>query len=120
MYLNGNVPQGGIDMLDVLGPNYRTCDGASRRSFLKVGFLGLAGLIGGGPTFIGTMVGYYFVSDVMSVLFLSLAAGALVYIIGALFHMNWRSAIRTWAGWGIFAGFLFGYLTDLILTAAGV
>jgi ZIP family zinc transporter len=49
------------------------------------GFLGLAGLIGGGPTFLGTMIGYYFVSSVMSVLFLSLAAGALVYIIGDLF-----------------------------------
>jgi ZIP family zinc transporter len=84
------------------------------------GFLGLAGLIGGGPTFLGTMLGYYFVSDVMSVLFLSLAAGALVYIIGALFHMNWRSSLRNWAGFGIFVGVLFGYLTDLILTAAGV
>ncbi len=31
-------------MLDIHGPNYRTCDGVSRRSFLKVGFLGLAGL----------------------------------------------------------------------------
>ncbi len=31
-------------MLDILGPKYRTCDGATRRSFLKVGFLGLAGL----------------------------------------------------------------------------
>jgi hypothetical protein len=31
-------------MLEVRGPNYRTCDGLSRRSFLKVGFLGLAGL----------------------------------------------------------------------------
>ena len=84
------------------------------------GFLGLAGLIGGGPTFLGTMLGYFLVSDAMSVLFLSLACGALVYIIGALFHMNWRSAIRNWAGLGIFLGFLFGYMTDLILTAAGV
>ncbi len=31
-------------MLEVRGPDYRTCDGLSRRSFLKVGFLGLAGL----------------------------------------------------------------------------
>src|SRR4051812_36204400 len=31
-------------MLNVHGPNYRTCDGMSRRGFLKVGFLGLAGL----------------------------------------------------------------------------
>ncbi len=31
-------------MLEVHGPTYRTCDGASRRSFLKAGFLGLAGM----------------------------------------------------------------------------
>jgi hypothetical protein len=31
-------------MLDVGGPRYRTCDGVSRRGFLRVGFLGLAGL----------------------------------------------------------------------------
>jgi hypothetical protein len=31
-------------MLDLFGPAYRSCDGFSRRSFLKVGFLGLAGL----------------------------------------------------------------------------
>src|SRR5262245_20677654 len=31
-------------MLNVVGPNYCCCDGVSRRSFLKVGFLGLAGL----------------------------------------------------------------------------
>jgi hypothetical protein len=31
-------------MLHVRGPAYRTCDGVTRRSFLKVGFLGLAGL----------------------------------------------------------------------------
>src|SRR5262245_37941630 len=28
-------------MLEVRGPSYRTCDGVSRRSFLKVGMLGL-------------------------------------------------------------------------------
>jgi hypothetical protein len=31
-------------MLEVRGPAYRCCDGVSRRGFLKVGFLGLAGL----------------------------------------------------------------------------
>jgi len=31
-------------MLEVRGPDYRCCDGLSRRSFLRVGFLGLAGL----------------------------------------------------------------------------
>jgi hypothetical protein len=31
-------------MLHVQGPAYHTCDGMSRRSFLRVGFLGLAGM----------------------------------------------------------------------------
>src|SRR5438105_1715867 len=31
-------------MLQVRGPGYRTCDGFSRRDFLRVGFLGLGGL----------------------------------------------------------------------------
>jgi ZIP family zinc transporter len=84
------------------------------------GFLGLAGLIGGGPTFLGTMLGYYMVSSAMSVLFLSLAAGALVYIIGELFQMNWRGATKAQASWGVLAGFLFAYMTDLLLVSAGI
>jgi hypothetical protein len=66
------------------------------------------------------MVGYYFVSTVMSVLFLSLAAGALVYIIGELFQVNWRAATKLQAAWGLFAGFVFAFLTDLLLVFSGV
>jgi len=84
------------------------------------GFLGLVGLIGGGPTFLGTMLGYYLISPAMSVLFLSLAAGALVYIIGEMFHMNWRGAVKLPASWGLLAGLLFAFLTDLLLVYAGV
>jgi len=84
------------------------------------GFIGLAGLIGGGPTFLGTILGYYFLSDVMFVLFLSLAAGALVYIIGELFNLNRRPDTKIPAGWGLFIGFLIGYFTDLILIISGV
>jgi ZIP family zinc transporter len=83
------------------------------------GFLALAGLIGGGPTFVGTMLGYYMVSTAMSVLFLSLAAGALIYIIGELFRANWQPATKIPASWGILAGFLFAFITDLILVSAG-
>jgi ZIP family zinc transporter len=83
-------------------------------------FLGLVGLIGGGPTFLGTMVGYYFVSTAMSVLFLSMAAGALVYITGELFRTNWRSPVKLQASWGLLTGFLFAFLTDLVLVFAGV
>ncbi len=84
------------------------------------GFIGLAGLIGGGPTFLGTILGYYLISNAMFVLFLSLAAGALVYIIGELLNLNRKAETKFPAGWGLFLGFLFGYLTDLVLTIAGV
>lgn len=83
-------------------------------------FLGLAGMIGGGPTFLGTLLGYFFTSDAMSVLFLALAASALVYILSELFHLERQPGTRLAAGWGILAGFLFAFMTDLVLTLAGV
>jgi len=84
------------------------------------GFLGLMGLIGGGPTFLGTVVGYYVISTPMSVLFLSLAAGALLYILGELFHSARRDGAKFQIGWGLFLGFIFAYLTEMVLIAAGV
>jgi hypothetical protein len=66
------------------------------------------------------MVGYYFVSTAMSVLFLSLAAGALIYIIGELFHINWRAPTKLAASWGFFFGFVFAFLTDLALVLSGI
>ena len=42
-------------------------------------FLAGAGLIGGGPTFAGGVLGDTIVSPVLSILFLGLAAGALVF-----------------------------------------
>jgi ZIP family zinc transporter len=45
-------------------------------------FLGFVGLIAGGPTFVGTVVGYHVTSAQAFVLFLALAAGALFYVIG--------------------------------------
>jgi ZIP family zinc transporter len=84
------------------------------------GFLGLAGLIGGGPTFLGTLIGYRFTSTPMSILFLALAAGALIYILGELFNVSRRNGLKSFMGWGLFVGFLFAYFTDLVLVAAGM
>jgi ZIP family zinc transporter len=81
--------------------------------------LGLVGLIGGGPNFVGTIVGYTFASPAVSVLFLSLAAGALVFVIGELFAAGRKLASPLWNGWGIGIGFLAGLLTDLVLIALG-
>ena len=83
-------------------------------------FLGLAGLIGGGPTFLGTIVGYRITALPVFVLFLALAAGALFYIIGEMFAAGRRLRAPVWGAWGIAMGFLIAYATDLLLTAAGI
>jgi ZIP family zinc transporter len=84
------------------------------------GFLTVAGLIGGGPTFLGTVIGYRAASPLAFVLFLALAAGALIYIIGEMFAVGRRLQAPIWAASGIAAGFLLAYGTDLILTMGGV
>ena len=83
------------------------------------GTLALAGAIAGGPNFFGTALGYSFTSTPLSVLFLALAAGAIVFIVGELFAVGRRFTAPIWNGWGIAIGFFAGLLTDLILVAAG-
>ena len=81
-------------------------------------WLGVAGLIGGGPTFLGTLLGTTVSSDLVFVGFLALAAGAILYVIGELFASG-RRLTWDWMLWGILAGFLIGLATDMILVAAG-
>ena len=83
-------------------------------------FLILAGLIGGGPNFIGTLIGYSFSSTVLSVLFLALAAGAIMYVIGELLAAGRKFESHAWNGWGMAIGFFAGLFTDFILIAVGV
>ncbi|MDI3340261.1 MAG: hypothetical protein QJR03_06980 [Sphaerobacter sp.] len=83
------------------------------------GFLAVAGLIAGGPTFLGTLLGYFFFSRPVSVLFLALASGAIMYVIGELMAAGRRLGAPTWNGWGLTVGLLAGVLTEVILSAAG-
>ena len=79
-------------------------------------FLGLAGLVGGGPTLVGTMIGLFATSTYLSVLFLALAAGALIYVINEMFGIAKRLNSPPALGWGLLTGFLVAYGTDLLLT----
>ena len=45
-------------------------------------WLGLAGLVGGGPTFLGTIIGYQVHSAPLELAFYALAGGAILYVIG--------------------------------------
>jgi ZIP family zinc transporter len=82
-------------------------------------FLGLAGLIGGGPTFVGTILGYSVQSTPAFVFCLALAAGSIIYVVSELLHVGRRFQVPELATWGLFLGVLAGYGTDLILTWAG-
>jgi len=79
-------------------------------------FLGFAGLIGGGPTFIGTWIGYLASSPYLSVAFLAVAAGALLYVLNELFSLGRKISTPPMFAWGLLAGFLTAYGTDLVLT----
>ncbi len=83
------------------------------------GFIGLMGLIGGGPTFLGTMIGYSVVSTPISVLFLALAEGALIYVLAELLHVNRRPGLKLIGGAGLLTGFMLAFLTDMLLVYAG-
>src|SRR6266550_4904802 len=81
------------------------------------GFLALTGLIGGGPTFVGTWIGYLASSEYLNVAFLAIAAGALLYVLNELFHLGRRLCSPPQFAWGLLFGFLTAYATDLFLTA---
>jgi zinc transporter, ZIP family len=81
--------------------------------------LGL-GAIGGGPTFLGTLIGHGFTSEPVSVAFLTLAAGSLIYVIVQLITVAARARRSDLLAYGILLGLLAGFLTDAIVTAAGV
>jgi ZIP family zinc transporter len=83
------------------------------------GFIGLAGLIGGGPTFLGTVLGVNFHSEAVYVLFLSLAAGSIIYVLSQLLPMVRRAQMQQLVMMGLLFGFTVAFGTDLVLTAAG-
>ena len=83
------------------------------------GFLLLLGLIGGGPTTLGTAVGWQFTSDALSTLFFTLAAGSILYVVLQLLGIAQRSARRDPLYWGVLLGLVAGFLTDMVVTAGG-
>jgi ZIP family zinc transporter len=83
-------------------------------------FLGLLGLIGGGPTFIGTLIGQTWVNETVSVAFLALAAGSILYVVMQLMNVNKQLGHKELVAWMLLAGLFLGFATDFIIEAAGV
>jgi ZIP family zinc transporter len=82
-------------------------------------WLAIAGLIGGGPTFVGTIVGYQVQSQPLELCFYAIAGGAIIYVIGEIW-----AGIRRYGhpilGLNLLAlGFLIGVATDLVVSYGG-
>lgn len=84
------------------------------------GFLLAMAAIGGGPTFVGTAVGYQFTSEPVSVVFLTLAAGSIVYVVAQLLGVAARARRADLVAYGLLIGLLAGFVTDAVVTAGGV
>src|ERR671930_408861 len=82
-------------------------------------FLALLGLIGGGPTFIGTIIGQAWVNESVMIVFFALAAGSILYVVMELINVGRALASKTVVTWGILLGLFLGFATDFILVAAG-
>ena len=82
--------------------------------------LGLLGLIGGAPTFLGTVLGQAWASDAVSVVFFTVAGGSILYVVRELFAVNRKYGNPVLATWLLVAGVLLGFATDFVVTAAGV
>ena len=78
-------------------------------------WIGLAGLIGGGPTFLGTLVGYA-VTSIRSRSPSTRGRGAIMYVIGEIWTAMRRYGYRELGLLMLSAGFLLGVLTDLVIT----
>ena len=85
----------------------------------QISFLAKMGIIGGSPTFIGTLVGSIRVSQLTYIMFLSLAGGALIYVTLLMYNTARRESRNDLIMVGLFIGLLAGFLTDLIVSLGG-
>jgi ZIP family zinc transporter len=91
---------------------------SGERALPSWSFLALLGLIGGGPTFLGTIVGRSWVSDEVSIAFLALAAGSILFVINELFHVGGIIGSKKLLMWGVLLGLMLGLATDWVIEAA--
>jgi ZIP family zinc transporter len=83
-------------------------------------FLGILGLIGGAPTFIGTLIGHSWTSENLSIAFFTLAAGSILYVVIELLNVCRTFGSKQLTAWGVVLGLVLGFATDFVLVAAGV
>lgn len=82
-------------------------------------WLALVGVIGGGPTFLGSLIGYNVTSEPLELVFYAVAGGAIFYVIAEILHGMRRQGHRELGLILLAGGFAAGILTDLVVTYGG-
>ena len=91
----------------IVAPLAADVDEDGNRRIPSWGFLLALAAIGGGPTFIGTAVGHGFTSEPVSVAFLTLAAGSILYVVAQLLGVAARAKRPDLLGYGLLIGLSF-------------
>jgi ZIP family zinc transporter len=81
-------------------------------------FIAGAGLIAGGPTFVGTLVGSIWQSLLATAIFLSIAGGSLIYVTLELAVLGRKSLKKTTLLATVAGGLFIGYVTEMIVALA--
>ena len=82
-------------------------------------WLALAGLVGGGPVFLGAMVGYNVTSEPLELLFYSVSAGAILYVIGEIWGAMRKLGHRELGLLMVGAGVFLGVATEMVIAYGG-
>lgn len=83
------------------------------------GWLAVAGLVGGGPVFLGSMIGYNVTSEPLELAFYSVSAGAILYVIGEVWAAMRRIGHRELGLTMLAAGVFLGAMTEMIIAYGG-
>lgn len=78
-----------------------------------------AGLIGGAPVFLGAMLGYNVTSQPLELAFYAVAGGAILYVIGEIWHGMRRFGHRELGLALLACGFAAGVITDFVVVYGG-
>jgi ZIP family zinc transporter len=82
-------------------------------------WLGVAGLVGGGPVFFGAMVGYNVTSQPLELAFYSVSAGAILYVIGEVWAAMRKLGHRELGLTMLAAGVFLGAMTEMVIAYGG-
>jgi ZIP family zinc transporter len=103
----------------IVAPLAGDVDETGVRRLPSWGYLLSLALIGGGPTFVGTFIGHGFTSEALSVVFLTLAAGSIIYVVIQLVGVAAKAKRSDLLAYGLLIGLIAGFLTDAIVSAGG-